>query len=164
VVLPSEIASIVSTVSGLAATVSLIYVGIQIRLSVRHTRASIQQGTAARTTNILFGFMNAEAVAIWIEGNGGTATPELVRERQFHYQCGIAMIAMEDYFSQHELGLLSAEHFSRGSETFRHRLKEPGLRAYWMKQREILLVAAPGYCAYIDSLCTGETTPFTKLN
>jgi hypothetical protein len=91
-VLPSEIASIVSTVSGLAATVSLIYVGIQIRLSVRHIRASIQQGTAARTTNILFGLMNAEAVAIWIEGNGGTPTPELVRERQFYYQCGIAMI------------------------------------------------------------------------
>jgi hypothetical protein len=70
------------------------------------------------------------------------------------------MIAMEDYFSQHELGLLSAEHFSRGSETFRSRLREPGLRAYWMKQRVILAKAAPGYCAYIDSLCTGETTPF----
>jgi hypothetical protein len=80
-VLPSEIASIASTVSGLAATVSLIYVGIQIRLSVRHTGASIQQGTAARTTNILFGFMNAEAVAIWIEGNGGTATDTLGLER-----------------------------------------------------------------------------------
>jgi len=25
------------------------------------------------------------------------------------------MIAMEDYFSQHELGLLSAEHFSRAA-------------------------------------------------
>jgi hypothetical protein len=162
-VLPSEIASIASAVSGLAATLSLIYVGIQIRLSVRHTRASIQQGTAARTTNILFGFMNAEAVAIWIEGNGGTPTPELIRKRQFHYQCGIAMIAMEDYFSQHELGLLSAEHFSRGSETFRYRLKEPGLRAYWMDQREIVAIAAPRYCAYIDSLCTGETTPFSKL-
>jgi hypothetical protein len=41
------------------------------RLSVRHTRALIE-GTAARTTNIMFGFMNAEAVAIWIEGNHGT--------------------------------------------------------------------------------------------
>src|ERR1700761_6599180 len=159
-VLPSEIASIVSTLSGLAATVSLIYVGIEIRLSIRHTRASIQQGTTARTTSILMGRMNAEAVAIWIEGNGGTPTPELIREHQFQNQCGIAMIAMEDYFSQHELGLLSAEHFSRGSETFRNRLKEPGLRAYWMKEREILAVAAPRYCRYIDSLCTGETTPF----
>jgi hypothetical protein len=158
-VLPSEIASIASAVSSLTATVSLIYVGIQIRLSIRHTRASIQQGTTARTTNILLGRMSAEAVAIWIEGNGGTPTPELIREHQFHNQCGIAMIAMEDYFSQHELGLLSAEHFSRGSETFRNRLKEPGLRAYWLKQREMLAKAAPGYCAYIDSLCTEETTP-----
>jgi len=159
-VLPSEIASIASAVSGTAATISLIYVGIQIRLSIRHTRASIQQGTTARTTNILLGRMSAEAVAIWIEGNGGTPTPELIRQHQFHNQCAIAMIAMEDYFSQHELGLLSAEHFSRGSETFRHRLKEPGLRAYWMNQREMLAKAAPQYCAYIDSLCTGETTPF----
>jgi hypothetical protein len=63
-VLPSEIASIASAVSGLTATVSLIYVGIQIRLSMRHTRALIQQGTTARTTNILLGQMNAQAVAI----------------------------------------------------------------------------------------------------
>jgi len=34
-VLPSEIASIASAVSGLTATVSLIYVGIQIRLRCR---------------------------------------------------------------------------------------------------------------------------------
>jgi hypothetical protein len=74
-VLPSEITSIVSTVSGLAATVSLIYVGIQIRLSMRHTRALIQQGTTARTTNILLGRMNAEAVAIWIEGNAARPRP-----------------------------------------------------------------------------------------
>ena len=160
--LPLEIASIASAVSSLAATVSLIYVGIQIRLSMRHTRASIQQGTTARTTSILLGRINAEAVAIWIEGNGGTPTPELIREHQFHNQCAISMIAMEDYFSQHELGLLSAEHFSRGSETFRNRLKEPGLRAYWMKEREILAVAAPRYCRYIDRLCTGETTPFRE--
>jgi hypothetical protein len=93
-VLPSEIASIASAISGLTASVSLIYVGIQTRLSVRHTRALIQQGTTARTTSILLGQMNAEATAIWIDGNGGTPTPKLIRERQFHYQCGIAMIAL----------------------------------------------------------------------
>ena len=38
----SEITSIASTISGLAATVSLIYVGIQIRQNVHHTRALIQ--------------------------------------------------------------------------------------------------------------------------
>ena len=35
---PSQIASIASAVSGLTATVSLIYLGIQIRLNVRHMR------------------------------------------------------------------------------------------------------------------------------
>jgi hypothetical protein len=159
---PSEIATIASAVSGFTATVSLIYVGIQTRLSVRQARALIQQGTAARTTSMLLGCMSPESVAVWIEGNGGTPTPQLIRERQFHYHCGVAMIAMEDYFSQHELGLLSDEQFSRGSETFRERLKESGLRAYWMKQRSMMAKATPNYCAYIDSLCTQETTPLHK--
>jgi hypothetical protein len=153
----SDVASIGSAISGLAVTASLIYVGIQTKQNVRHTRALIHQGTAARTTNILLGFMNAEIVSAWIEGNGGTATPELIRQRQFHYHCGIVMIAMEDYFSQHEDGLLSDEQFSRGRETFRGVLKEPGLRAYWLRQRAVMAEAAPRYCAFIDSLCTGET-------
>ena len=155
----SEIASIATAISGLAVTVSLIYLAIQTRQNVRHTTALIHQGTAARTTTILLGWMNAEAAAIWIEGNGGTPTPELIRERQFQYHCAIAMIAMEDYFSQHELGLLSEEQFSRGIATFRHALKEPGLRAYWLRQREIMSKAAPKYCAFIDSLCSEETIP-----
>jgi hypothetical protein len=155
----SEIASIATAISGLAVTVSLIYLAIQTRQNVRHTTALIHQGTAARTTTILLGWMNADSVAAWIEGNGGTPTPELIRERQFQCHCGVAMIAMEDYFSQHELGLLSEEQFSRGIATFRHALKEPGLRAYWLRQREIMSKAAPKYCAFIDSLCSEETIP-----
>jgi hypothetical protein len=104
--------------------------------------------------------MNADAVTAWIEGNGGTPTPELIKQRQFYYYCGIAMIAIEDYFSQHEDGLLSDEQFSRGRATFRERLREPGLRAFWLKQRDTMIKAAPRYSAFIDSLCAGEpTTP-----
>jgi len=152
----SDIASIATAISGLAVTASLIYVGIQTKQNVRHTRALVHQGTAARTTNILLGFMNPEAVTAWIVGNGGTPTPELIRQRQFYYQCGLAMVAMEDYFSQHEDGLLSDEQFSRGRATFRERLREPGLRAYCLQQRETMTKAAPRYCAFIDSLCAGE--------
>jgi hypothetical protein len=152
----SDLASIATAISGLAVTASLIYVGIQTKQNVRHTRALIHQGTAARTTNLLLGFMNAAAVTAWIEGNGGTPTPELIVQRQFYYQCGAAMVAMEDYFSQHEDGLLSNEQFSRGRATFRERLREPGLRAFWLKQREAMTKAAPRYCAFIDSLCTDE--------
>jgi len=160
----SDVASIATAVSGLAVTASLIYVGIQTKQNVRHTRALIHQGTAARTTNLLLGFMNAETVKAWIEGNGGTPTPELIRQRQFYYHCGILMIAMEDYFSQHEDGLLSDEQFSRGRATFRERLREPGLWAYWLKQRETMIKAAPRYCAFIDSLCDGEPRAPADLN
>jgi hypothetical protein len=153
----SEIVSIVNEISRWAVLVSLVYVALQTRLSVRHMRAQIQQGTAARTITILLGWLDPAAISVWIEGNGGTATPELIKQRQFHYHCGIAMIAMEDYFTQHELGLLSHEQFARGSETFRSRMREPGLRAYWLKQREAMIKSAPSYCAFIDSLCTGAT-------
>ena len=153
----AEIAYIATSVSGFAVTASLIYVGIQTRQNVRHTRALIHQGTAARTTNILLGHMTAEAVTAWIEGNGGTPTPELVRRRQFYYHCASVMIAMEDYFSQHEDGLLSHEQFLRASVTFRQRLSEPGLRAFWMKQREELTEVVPLYCRFIDKLCIDET-------
>jgi hypothetical protein len=80
----TEIASIATAISGFAVTISLIYVAIQTRQNVRHTRALIHQGTAARTTALLLGSMNADAAAAWIEGNGGTPTPELIRKRQFH--------------------------------------------------------------------------------
>jgi len=153
----SDIAPITATISGLTATASLIYVAIQTRLSVRHTRAQIHQGAAARTTNVLLRMMDPEIVQAWIEGNGGVPTPELIRRRQFHYHCGVAMVAMEDYFSQHEAGLLSEEQFARGRATFRQSLKEPGLRAYWLRHREVMIKAAPRYCAFIDSLCDGET-------
>ena len=158
----SEVASLATAVSGLVVTVSLIYVAIQIRQNARHTKALIHQGTAARTVTMLLKFMEADVVTAWIEGNGGTPTPELIRQRQFYYHCGVNMVAMEDYFSQHEAGLLSHEQFARGCETFRLRLREPGLRSYWLKQREPLVKAAPHYCAFIDSLCVGETRPLNN--
>src|ERR1700761_8567725 len=148
----SEIASVATAISGFAVTISLIYLAIQTQQNVRHTRALIHQGTAARTTALLLGFMNAEVAASWIEGNGGTATPQAIRQRQFEHHCGSAMVAMEDYFTQHETGLLNHEQFARGRETFRALLKEQGMRAYWKKQREAFGSAAPRYCAFVDSL------------
>ena len=114
-------------------------------------------GGPARTTSVLLRMMDPEIVAAWIEGNGGVPTPELIRRRQFYYHCGTAMIAMEDYFSQHEHGLFNQEQFARGSATFRQVLKKPGLRAYWLRQREVMIKAAPCHRAFIDRLCAGET-------
>jgi hypothetical protein len=58
--------------------------------------------------------MNPENGKARTEGNRGTPTPGLIRQRQFYYQCGAAIVAMEDYFSRHGDGLLSDEQFYRG--------------------------------------------------
>jgi len=149
----ADLAPMTATLSSLLAVVSLVYVAIQTRQSVRHTRAQIHQGTAARTANLLLGLMDTDNAAAWIEGNGGVATPERVRERQFQFQCGLMMVAMEDYFSQHQEGLLSEEQFARGCVTFRDRLRAPGLRAFWLSQRTLFADATPHYCNFVDALC-----------
>lgn len=155
----SDIATISTAVSGFAVTASLIYVGIQTKQNVRHTRALIHQGTAARTTNLLLGLMNPEAVKAWLEGNGISVTPEAIKRKQFQYQCRVMMVAIEDYYTQHEVGLLSEEQFSRGRATFRERLREPGLRALWLKEGETISREAPHYSAFVDCLCSGEAVP-----
>ncbi len=68
----NDLAPIAATLSSLLAVVSLAYVAIQTRQNVRHMRAQIHQGTAARTSSLLLGLMNAENAAAWIEGNGVT--------------------------------------------------------------------------------------------
>jgi hypothetical protein len=149
----TDLAPVTATLGSLLAVVSLVYVAIQTRQSVRHTRAQIHQGAAARTANLLLGLMNTENAAAWIEGNGGAATPERIREQQFQFQCGLMMVAMEDYFGQHQERLLKEEQFARGCVTFRERLQAPGLRAFWLSQRELFARAAPRYCSFVDALC-----------
>jgi hypothetical protein len=158
----SDLASIGSLISGLAVLASLIYLAVQIRQNSRHTRALIHQGSAARTNAILLGLMPAEFCAAWIEGNGGKATPELIRLRQFNYHCATAINAMEDHHLQHVAGLTSHEQFARNCETFRGLLQEPGLRAFWNGYRGTAVKVAPIFCAFVDSLCLTETREFSN--
>jgi len=156
----TDLASIGSFVSGLAVIASLIYLSVQIQQNTRHTRALIHQGEAARTNSITIGLMPAEFCAAWIEGNGEKATPELVRKHQFLLHCATAVNAMESHYLQHLDGLLSEGQYARGCETFRGLLLEPGLRGYWKEYRSIAARAAPGFCAFVDRLCTTEPTKF----
>ncbi len=51
-----------------------------------------------------------------------------------------------------ECRLISDKQFARGYASFRERLAEPGLRAFWLDQRDGAKAAAPGYAAFIDGL------------
>ncbi len=115
----SDFATLSTAISGIAVTVSLIYLAIQTRQNLRHTRALIQQGASARTTAITLAHQSPESCAAWIEGNGGTATPEGIRQLQFNLMCATGIVALEDLFAQHRDRLLTAEQFGRNCDTHR---------------------------------------------
>ena len=83
----SDLASLGSFASGVAVTVSLIYLIIQTRQNVRHTRALIQQGATARTTQIALSQTDAANAAAFLAANGVDPTQEAIRRMQFAMMC-----------------------------------------------------------------------------
>ena len=148
----AELASFSTAISGAVVTASLIYLAIQTHQNTRNIRALIHQGSTARTTSILAGLMHQDFCAAWIEGNGGEATPQAVRARQFFFHCSIALNSMEDLYVQHKMDLLNQEQFARGSEAYRRLLAEPGMRKFWEAERALFAASAPGFTAYVDGL------------
>ncbi len=156
----SDLASLSTVVSAIALPISLIYLGIQTRQNVRHTRALIQQGFSARTTQIVLNNMETDIASAWLGGNGLPPTEENVRRLQFSLLCSTALTALDDLFAQHSDGLLTTEHFERNCWIFRGLLSEPGLRAYWFANREEIGKSAPRYRTFVDGLCVGEASEF----
>jgi len=156
----SDFATFSTAVSGVAVTVSLIYLIIQTRQNTRHTRALIHQGASARTVAIVLANQATDVSAAWVEGNGGKPTPEAIRRTQFFLMCQTSITALEDIFSQHNDGLMKPEVFARNCLVHRGLLSEPGMRAYWTGQRAEVAKVAPEFCAFVDGLCTGDATEF----
>jgi hypothetical protein len=156
----SEFATITTAISGIAVTISLIYLILQTRQGVRHTRALIQQGASARTVSIVLANQMKDASTVWCYGNGIEPTPEIIRKGQFHLMCQTSVTALEDIFHQHKDGLMQEEVFARNCYVHRNLLANPGYREYWNEQRGDIAIIAPKFCAFVDSLCTGEVTEF----
>lgn len=156
----SDLASLGSFASGVAVTVSLIYLIIQTRQNVRHTRGLIIQGASARTTAIVLANQTRDVMTAWIIGNGGEASEARIREGQFNLMCQTSVTAMEDLFAQRALGLIPDEVFARNCFVHRALLSQAGMRAYWLAQREELAEAAPKFVAFVDGLCVGDAAEF----
>jgi hypothetical protein len=157
----SDLASLGSFVSGVAVTVSLIYLIIQTRQNVRHTRALIQQGASARTTQIALSQTEPGNAAAFLQANGVDPTQEAVRQMQFAMMCTTWMAALEDIHGQRAEGLLTDEQFARNCWEHRNLMSQPALRGFWLANREDIGKAAPKFRAFVDSLVVDEATEFS---
>jgi hypothetical protein len=133
----SDLASIGSFVSGIAVLASLIYLSLQVSQNTKHSRALIQQGRVTGITTNYLAMADADLAAAHIIGNGGIASPEEIKRRQFWLECTTALVRTEDSFFQHEAGLISDAQFSRAQALFVEVLKGgPGLRQHF--ERNVL--------------------------
>lgn len=154
----TEVALIASIISGVAVTISLVYLALQINQNTRHTRAQIQQARVTRLIDQMIGFSDADKCAAYIRGNGRDPTPEAIQDRQFYMQCIAQFGVILDGYTQHQEGLLNDEQFHAISATYRMWFREPGLQRHWHDWYESTAMPNSGYYDYVKSLLPADNT------
>ena len=109
----SDLASLGSFVSGVAVLISLIYLSLQMRQNSKHTKALVTQNRAERVSSTLLALANSDLAAAYDTANGGSASEQEVRRRQFQFMCAALINGWDDTFSQYEQGLLGHGQFVR---------------------------------------------------
>ena len=99
----SDLASIGSLLSGIAVVISLAYLAFQIRQNTRHQRASMQQGRAARTVDLLLRTAEPDMARAILRGRMGDGAIEPAElEHQEHVRGPLADAAHQDQLA-HDL-------------------------------------------------------------
>lgn len=145
----SDLAAIGSLVSGIAVTASLIYLALQTHQNAKHTRALIHQGRIAGIREISIAGTDADVVAAFIQGNGGTPTPPEIKRMQFQFFFAAMLYGWQDSFSQHESGLLDEDIYLQMRSAVAGAMAQPGSRALWEGG---LRVPGTKFAAFVDGI------------
>ena len=94
---------------------------------------------------------------VWITGNGGTATPESIKELQFAQLCDMLVYDMMDFHNTHMDSLTSDEQFGSACVGYSNLLQQPGMRGFWTTWKEARMQECPEFIAWVDEL-TSKTT------
>ena len=126
----SDLASFGSFVSGIAVLVSLVYVGLQTRQNVLHTRALIQQGRSGQV-GALLSLLAADGSLAEVMVRAGRETltdADIVRISYWYYAM---FINLEDQVHQHERGLIDNARYHSTLAGARDAVRSPGGRVAW---------------------------------
>ena len=146
----TDLASIGSLLSGVAVVISLAYLAFQIRQNTRHQRASMQQGRAARTVDLLLRTAEPVMALAILHGraaDSGIAPAEL---EQFLRAATAMFISFEDGYVLRRSGMLDATTIAGDDAALKHHiLPWPGYRIAW----EMLKAGMqPDFQDYVDGL------------
>ncbi len=146
----SDLASIGTLISGVAVVISLVYLSFQIRQNTRHQRASMQQGRAARTVDILLRTAEPDMARAILHGRMAEPAMEPAELEQFLRATTAMFISFEDGYVLRRSGMLDAATIAGDDAALKnHILPWPGYRIAW----EMLKAGMqPDFRTYVDAL------------
>lgn len=150
----SDIADFSTTISGIAVTVSLIYLAVQTHQNVRHNRALIHQGRVAALRDIFLARVDANVAAATIVATGGKATAREVQQVQFMSMCGAMIYGWQDTYEQYRNGLLDEDFFLQMCTGATQQLAQPAFREAWQAFR----VPGTRFAAFMDPIAASFDT------
>jgi hypothetical protein len=132
----SDLASVGSLASVIGVFVSLLYLAQQTRQNIRHTRALIQQGRAAQSTDMPLRWAeNGTLADLYMRGNAGDRSLSQVELMRYSMLIVSVFWYFEDQFHQNRDGLVADERFEGSLETLDYDFRWPGFRACWRQYR-----------------------------
>ncbi len=146
----ADLASIGTLLSGAAVVVLLIYLGYQIRQNTHHQRASMQQGRAARTVELLLRTSEPDAVRALLRGRAGNADIAPEELEQFLRMTTAVFISFEDGYVLRRTGMLDAATIAGDDAALAHHiLPWPGYQIAWQMLKAGM---QPDFQIYVDGL------------
>ena len=131
----SDLASLGSFISGVAVTISLIYLALQIRQSKRNQQIAIRHSRASRVVELHLALADAGVANAWLHGVGNPEAITQTEVGQFVNLCRALFFHFEDSFYQREEGLLNDAAFETVVAGVRLSARSPGWRAAWRMAR-----------------------------
>jgi hypothetical protein len=145
----SDLASIGSFVSGVAVLISLVYLALQVRQAERNQRAILQQGRAARASDLTLRMATDDLSRVFAKVSFETddISPQQLVQWLLIFRAN--MLGFEDTFFQHKHKVLDDDAYDSTVASFHLYLTLPVWRASWRRTRSQY---DRSFAAFVDRL------------
>ena len=127
----SDLAALGSFISGIAVVVTLVFLLVQTRQTVRNQRSLMQQGRTARVVDVIYRQTEPQLMDVMMRGRAGDTTLEPLQIETFLSVARASLISMEDTYLQHLLGTIDPDVWKTSTSRLADLLAQPGMRAAW---------------------------------
>lgn len=145
----SEIASLGELISGIAVLISLIYLAVQVRQAKVNQQLAIRQARADRMVDMLTTATEPTFALAYTMGFAGREDMTLTQVVQFMYGFMAWFRNAENFYYQHEDGLLDERAYQAFVVELKGALLSPGIQVMWRRYHSSFGVE---FVEFIDGL------------